>query len=80
MHVLGDTMEKINKKMMIQDIVEKHPEVADIMVDAGMHCVGCAIAASESLEDGAKSHGLDDEQIDEMVKKMNEKIDEGEKE
>jgi len=73
-------MAKIDKKMMIEEIVEKHPEVSDIMLEAGMHCIGCAVAASESLEDGAKAHGLSDEQVDEMVKKMNEKINKGEKE
>ena len=68
--------DKITKKMMIEDIVTKYPSTAEIMMEAGMHCVGCAVAASESLEDGAKSHGLSDEDIDKMVEKMNEKIKE----
>lgn len=72
--VNGDVMKEINKKMMIEDIINKYPEVGEIMTEAGLHCVGCVIAASESLEDGAKAHGLSDEEIDEMVKKMNEKI------
>ena len=72
----GDLMseEKITKKMMIEDIVTKYPDTAEIMMESGMHCVGCAVAASETLEDGAKSHGLSDEDIDKMVEKMNEKI------
>jgi len=63
---------KITKNMMIEDIVNKYPEVADVMIESGLHCVGCAIAGSESLEDGARSHGLSDEDVDKMVEKMNE--------
>ena len=58
--------------MLIADIVSKHPETANIMLEGGMHCIGCAVAASESLEDGAIAHGLTEKQIDAMVKKMND--------
>ncbi|MBR9682867.1 MAG: DUF1858 domain-containing protein [Candidatus Aenigmarchaeota archaeon] len=71
-------MAEITKEMNIEDIINKYPEVSDVMIDAGLHCIGCAVAASESLENGGKAHGLSDEQIDDMVKKMNEKIKEKE--
>jgi len=41
-----------------------------------MHCFGCPFASMESLEDGAKAHGLDaDELISELNKnKINKKV------
>ena len=60
--------------MAIADIVEKYPVCIEIMLRYGLHCVGCHVAADESLEQGAKGHGMDDEQIEEMLDDMNEKI------
>ena len=62
---------KITKKMSFAEIMEKHPEVIEILMNKGMHCIGCQMAQMESLEDGAKAHGLD---ADEIVKELNEKI------
>lgn len=65
-------MEKISKEMKISDIVKKIPQSADVMAGFGLHCIGCAISAYESLEQGALAHGLDPEMIEEMVKEINE--------
>ena len=65
---------KISKKMTIGDILENHPEAAEIMMQSGMHCVGCPATMFESLEDGAKAHGLKDEDINKMVEEINRKI------
>ncbi|MFO7711374.1 MAG: DUF1858 domain-containing protein [Candidatus Woesearchaeota archaeon] len=53
----------INKDMTIQEVLSKKPEAAEIMQDFGMHCLGCMIASSESLEEGAKAHGIDPEKL-----------------
>ena len=62
---------KITKKMSFAEIIEKHPKATEILLGKGMHCIGCPMAQMESLEDGAKAHGLD---VDELVKELNEKI------
>ncbi|MBS3163597.1 DUF1858 domain-containing protein [Candidatus Woesearchaeota archaeon] len=62
---------KITKEMSIEDILNKCPDAAEVMFSGGLHCVGCHVAASESLEDGAKAHGLSDKQIADMVKEIN---------
>lgn len=61
----------ISKDMMIQDIVAKYPESAYVMMKHGLHCVGCHIAAHESLEQGAKAHGVSDKDIDTLVDEIN---------
>lgn len=68
-------MEKITKDMTIGDVVSEHPEAAQVLMSYGLHCIGCHVAANESLEDGCKAHGLSDEDIDKMVKEINEKIE-----
>lgn len=67
-------MKKITKKTNISQLVSEHPELVEILVqDYSLHCVGCAAAAFENLEQGAKAHGMNDKQIDEMIKKLNKK-------
>lgn len=62
---------KITKEMSIEEIINKIPNAAEVMFSKGLHCVGCHVAASESLEQGAKAHGLTDKQIANMVKEIN---------
>lgn len=51
--------EKITKNMTIGDVVSKHPDTVEVFFRHGMHCVGCAIASMETIEQGAKAHGMD---------------------
>lgn len=70
--VMAEKKDLITKDMTIAEIISKHPEVAHIMLEGGMHCIGCAVAASESFEDGAIAHGLTEAQVDKMIKQMND--------
>jgi len=61
----------VNKDMLIADIVEKYPQVAIILTGYGLHCVGCGAAGFETIESGAKGHGMDDEMVDMMIRDAN---------
>ena len=52
-------MEGITKEMTIGEILRKNPDVAPILMGAGMHCLGCPSAQAESLEEAAMVHGMD---------------------
>ena len=52
-------MEGITKEMTIGEILRKTPDVAPILMEAGMHCLGCPSAQGESLEEAAMVHGID---------------------
>ena len=65
---------EIKKDMLIGDVVKKHPETAMIMMENGLHCVGCHVSAFETVEQGARAHGISDDDIDRMVDKMNEVV------
>ena len=64
---------KITKKTLISKAIEANENAADILFEAGMGCVGCAMAHGENIEDGCKAHGMSKKDIDELIKKLNEK-------
>ena len=60
---------EITKKTKFSEIM-KDEKAREILMEKGMHCLGCPMAMSESLEQGAEMHGLD---ADELVKEINKK-------
>ncbi len=67
-------IEKVSKDMGISEILSKHPEAAGIMMAHGLRCIGCVASSMESLEMGAKSHGLSDKAVEEIVEEINAAI------
>lgn len=49
----------INKDMIIGDILRSNPDNAAVLMEAGMHCLGCPSSQGETLEDACIVHGLD---------------------
>ena len=62
-------MATVNKQMSIGEVLEIDRETAPIMMEYGMHCMGCPFSQMESLQDGCAAHGTD---ADELVKTLNE--------
>lgn len=60
-------MAEITKNMTIGEMLRQNPNVAPILMEAGMHCLGCPSAQSESLEEAAMVHGMD---IDDLMAKI----------
>ena len=65
--------QKITPKTKLSKIMEINPDAAEILFEAGMHCVGCAMAGGESLEEGCMAHGMPKKEIDALIKKLNKK-------
>jgi len=61
----------ITKEMKIEEVIQKHPETVEIFMKYGFHCLGCASASFENIEDGATVHGID---IEKFIKELNEII------
>ena len=62
---------KITKDMLIGDVIHQgnSQAIAEVLFGMGMHCLGCAIAHGETIEDAAAVHGVD---VDDLVDKLNE--------
>lgn len=66
---------KITKDANINEVVWKYPVAAEVLLDYGLHCVGCFASEFDTIEMGAKLHGMEDSEIDEMVTRINEAIE-----
>lgn len=58
---------QITRSMTIGEILTINPGIAPILMEVGMHCLGCPSAQSESLEDAAMVHGMDAELLEEKI-------------
>ena len=60
---------KIEKTTKIGEILELHPDKADLLLQAGMHCLTCPASLVETLEEACEVHGID---ADELVEVLNQ--------
>ena len=61
---------EITKDMTIFDVLQTDKKHAEVFMSFGMHCFGCPRARGETVEQAAKSHGVD---LDVMLDKLNNK-------
>ena len=59
---------KIEKTTKIGELLEAEPEKADILLEAGMHCLGCPASQEETIEEACMVHGID---VDEILERLN---------
>lgn len=68
-------MVTITKDMTIGEILmvsgEKIEAVAEVLLNMGMHCLGCPASQGESLEEAAMVHG---QPVDQLVEQLNAAI------
>ena len=59
---------KFNKDTKIGKILEVAPEKVEILLESGMHCIGCPASQMETLEEACEVHGID---VNEVLDKLN---------
>ncbi|MBQ5561337.1 MAG: DUF1858 domain-containing protein [Lachnospiraceae bacterium] len=64
-------MATIKKEMLIGEILDVDQRVVPVLLDAGMHCLGCPSHQFESLEEACMVHGIN---VDELIEKLNAAI------
>ena len=67
-------MESITQGMTIGELVQKFPSVAEVLQEEGVHCVGCGASYYETIGEGLAGHGRSEEEIQEVVEKLNKSI------
>ncbi|MBQ5976556.1 MAG: DUF1858 domain-containing protein [Oscillospiraceae bacterium] len=50
---------EITKETLIGEMLESDMGIAYVLMQCGMHCVGCPSSIGESLEEACAVHGLD---------------------
>lgn len=58
----------IEKTITIGELLEKFPDKVDILLESGMHCIGCPASQMETLEEACEVHGID---VNELVEELN---------
>ncbi len=58
----------ITKDIKIGELIKINPNIIGILLNAGMHCVGCPSAQGESLEEACLVHGIE---VDGIVNQIN---------
>lgn len=62
-------MVQVSKETMIGDLLRIDQNVAPILLNIGMHCLGCPSSQMETIEEAAMVHGID---ADELVQAIND--------
>ena len=59
---------QVTKDMTIGELLMMDRSAGAILMQNGMHCVGCPSAAGETLEEASMVHGMD---IDKLIADIN---------
>jgi len=62
----------ISRRMCVSEILAMLPEAGPVVAQYGLSCFSCEAREFETLEEGCRSHGFPDEEIDDLVSDLNE--------
>lgn len=65
--------QKINKDMTFGELIQLYPDTTPILGNYGLHCIGCHLSVSETIEQGMKAHGMDDAAVAKLITELNQK-------
>ena len=60
---------EITKETTMGEMLDYDMNIAYVLMEAGMHCVGCPSSIGESLEQACEVHGLNADEVLENIKK-----------
>ena len=60
--------QKIKPETMIAEALKLNPAAGGILMEHGMHCLGCVIAQGETIEQAAEVHGIP---LEELLEELN---------
>lgn len=64
---MEETNKIITKDMTVGEALVTNPEIATVLMNAGMFCFSCPASQGETLEEAALVHGFDVEDLLEAV-------------
>ena len=64
-------MSQITKDTIIADVLKIAPDSVPLFLSIGMHCLGCAMAKGETVEEACQVHNVD---VDEFLIQLNELV------
>lgn len=61
-------MKQVTREMIIGEIIQIDNGIIPILMQTGMHCLGCPSSQMESLEDACAVHGIN---VDTLIEEIN---------
>ena len=62
---------EITKTMTFGELLSEYPQAGRVLAEKGLHCIGCHIAVSETLEQGVMAHGHDQKTLQKIIDEIN---------
>lgn len=59
---------EITKQTKMGEMLEYDRGIALVLMQSGMHCVGCPASIGESLEEACMVHGIDSDTVLQQIK------------
>lgn len=65
----------ITRNMLLGDLLRSYPHLTEILLrDYGLHCAGCFANTFDTLEGGARVHGMGERELELMLEHLNEEV------
>lgn len=65
----------LKKDSNLLAVSQESPRAAELLADYGLHCVSCFFSEFDTLETGAKVHGMSNADMEDMIKEINEQME-----
>lgn len=73
-------IQKITRDTIISGILNVNPSksrvITEMLLDFGIHCIGCGASTFETLGQGVLGHGFSEQQLDKLINDLNKVISE----
>ena len=58
---------EVTKTMTIGELLQVAPQTAPVLMEVGMHCLGCPSSQMETIAEAAMVHGIDPDMLIEEI-------------
>jgi hybrid cluster-associated redox disulfide protein len=65
----------LTKFDLLLNVVQESPRAAQLLTEYGLHCLTCFFNEFDTLEMGAKVHGMTDKEVDDMINEINTQLE-----
>lgn len=63
-------MSAITKDMTIAQAISVDQNIIPVLMDMGMHCIGCPASQGETIEEAAMVHGMDPDDLMDRIEEV----------
>lgn len=65
--------QRISKDMTFGELMKTYPDTVGLLGNYGLHCIGCHMSVTETIEQGMKAHGMNDADVTKLIAELNQK-------